>query len=92
MPAKKAASSKVEAYCVKCKKSQMMGDGKLQKTSNGRDMMCGMCPVCSTKMCKFLSADAAKKMKGGDNDDDKKNDAPVMEGGKKKNTKKDEKK
>lgn len=92
MPAKKsAASAKVDAYCVKCKHARTMDGGKLQKTSNGRDMMCGKCPVCDTKMCKFLSADAAKKMKGGD-DDDKKNDAPVMEGGKKKNVKKDDKK
>ena len=70
MPAKKtAASAKVEAYCVKCKHARSMDGGKLQKTSNGRHMMCGKCETCGTKMCKFLSDDAAKKMKGGGEDE-----------------------
>jgi len=70
MPAKKtAASAKIEAYCVKCKHTRSMDGGKLQKTSNGRHMMCGKCETCGTKMCKFLSDDAAKKMKGGGEDE-----------------------
>jgi hypothetical protein len=44
----------VEGYCVKCKKSVEISAGKETKTSNGRRMMKGKCPKCTTTVCKFL--------------------------------------
>jgi len=40
-------------YCVKCKKKQQMKDCKNSKSSNGRNMIKGLCKVCGTKMNVF---------------------------------------
>ena len=44
----------MEAYCVKCKAKREMVDGKENTTKNGRRMMKGKCPTCSTTMCRIL--------------------------------------
>lgn len=47
-----------EGYCVKCRqKRTFQGDVKTLK--NGRQMAQGNCPVCNTKVSRFLSAKAA---------------------------------
>jgi ssDNA-binding Zn-finger/Zn-ribbon topoisomerase 1 len=45
-----------EAYCVKCREKRTMKDAKMTKTSNGRNMAKGTCPVCGTTMNKFLAS------------------------------------
>ena len=50
----KADAEELMAYCVKCKKTQVMNEGKETKTKNGRRMMKGVCAACGTVMCKFL--------------------------------------
>ncbi len=44
----------VQGYCVKCKASVEIADGKETTTKNGRKMMKGKCPSCGTTVCKFL--------------------------------------
>ncbi len=51
---KGSGSDTYEAYCVKCRTKRTMKDAKMTKTSNGRNMAKGTCPVCGTTMNKFL--------------------------------------
>ncbi len=44
-----------EGYCVKCKKKQTVSDGVEKETPNGRKMAQGTCPVCKTKVTRFLA-------------------------------------
>ncbi|MDD5012261.1 MAG: DUF5679 domain-containing protein [Candidatus Nanoarchaeia archaeon] len=44
----------VEAYCVKCKESVQMKDGKETKTSRGTTMMKGKCSKCGTTVCRMM--------------------------------------
>jgi len=46
----------VQAYCVKCKKKQVMSNAKEIKMKNGRPAVTGTCPVCGTKMFKIGAA------------------------------------
>ena len=43
-----------EGYCVKCRKKQMIKNGTVKETTNGRKMAQGTCPVCKTKVTRFL--------------------------------------
>jgi hypothetical protein len=43
-----------EGYCVKCRKKQMVKNGVVKKTPNGRQIVQGICPVCKTKVTRFL--------------------------------------
>ena len=43
-----------EGYCVKCRKKQMIKDGIIKVAPNGRRMVQGSCPVCKTKVTRFL--------------------------------------
>jgi len=43
-----------EAYCVKCRTKRKVKDGVESKTSNGRRIAQGKCPVCGTKVNLFL--------------------------------------
>ncbi|MBU0630276.1 MAG: hypothetical protein KKC80_05090 [Candidatus Margulisbacteria bacterium] len=43
----------VEAYCVKCKKKQIMNDVKQVTMKNGRKASKGKCPACGTSMFKI---------------------------------------
>lgn len=45
-----------EAYCVKCRKKQKVKNGTVKETSNGRRMAQGTCPVCGTKVTRFLAS------------------------------------
>ncbi len=53
----------MKAYCVKCKESRELKDGKAKKTKNGRDMMQGPCPECGTTMSVFVKSTDVKKEK-----------------------------
>jgi hypothetical protein len=44
-----------EAYCVKCRTKRKVKNGTVKETSNGRKMAQGTCPVCGTKVTRFLS-------------------------------------
>lgn len=48
----------VKAYCMKCKVERTVQNAQTITTKNGRPAMQGVCPVCGTKMYKFLSRDA----------------------------------
>jgi predicted nucleic acid-binding Zn-ribbon protein len=44
----------VKAYCMKCKAERVVKDAQIVTTKNGRTAAQGTCPVCGTKMFKFL--------------------------------------
>ena len=46
--------SEVKAYCVRCKKMQVMVDPKEKKMKNGMNTARGACVKCGCKMCKIL--------------------------------------
>jgi hypothetical protein len=48
-------SIKMDAYCVKCKCKQEIQNPQERMTQNGRYMMSGTCPACSTKVNRFIS-------------------------------------
>jgi DNA-directed RNA polymerase subunit RPC12/RpoP len=43
-----------QGYCVKCKASVTIKDAVKKIAANGRAMMQGICPHCSTKVTKFI--------------------------------------
>ena len=49
------ANEKVEAYCVKCKEKRIMKDPTDTVTKNGRSAKTGTCPVCGTKLFRFVA-------------------------------------
>ena len=53
----------MQAYCVKCKTKQEMKDVTIVQDKNGRPMAKGICPVCGTKMNRFLNKEEAEKHK-----------------------------
>ena len=52
--AKKAASPSTQGYCVKCKKTVTMNEGKEVINKRGLKMMKGKCPNCTTTVCRIL--------------------------------------
>lgn len=44
-----------QGYCVKCRESRTITDGKETETSKGRPMAKGTCPKCGTTVTRFLS-------------------------------------
>ena len=42
-------------YCVKCRQKRTIQNGTVGKTAKGRPMAKGTCPVCGTKVNRFLS-------------------------------------
>lgn len=44
----------IKAYCMKCKAERTVKDAQVITTKNGRRAAQGVCPVCGTKMFKFL--------------------------------------
>ena len=50
-----------EGYCVKCRTKRTVKTGTVTKTSTGRPMAKGACPVCSTSVNRFLSDKKPKK-------------------------------
>ncbi len=45
-----------EGYCVKCKTKRTIKNGVVRKLPNGREIAQGTCPVCKTKVTRFLSS------------------------------------
>jgi hypothetical protein len=45
-----------EGYCVKCREKRQITDGHVEETDKGRRMAKGVCPVCGTKVTRFLSS------------------------------------
>lgn len=45
-----------EAYCVKCRQKRQIKGGTVKVATNGRKMAQGVCPVCKTKVTRFLPA------------------------------------
>ena len=45
----------VEGFCVKCRAKRQMRNAKEIMTKNRRKAAQGICPVCGTKMFKFLA-------------------------------------
>jgi hypothetical protein len=46
-----------DAYCVKCRTTRHIKNGETKQTANGRQMAQGTCPVCGTKVTRFLSSE-----------------------------------
>lgn len=44
-----------EAYCMKCKKKRDMQNPQKIVTKNGRNALEGVCPVCGTRLFRFVS-------------------------------------
>ncbi len=45
-----------EAYCVKCRAKRSIKNGTVEVSKSGRRMAKGICPVCGTKVTRFLSS------------------------------------
>lgn len=45
----------VEAYCVKCKQKRSMQGARKITTKNGRSALEGICPVCGTRLFRFIA-------------------------------------
>lgn len=47
-----------EGYCVnvKCKTKRQIKNGVVSKTSNGRSIAKGKCPVCGSTVTRFVSS------------------------------------
>ncbi len=43
-----------EGYCVKCREKRQITDGQVEENEKGRRMAKGTCPVCGTKVTRFL--------------------------------------
>jgi O-acetyl-ADP-ribose deacetylase (regulator of RNase III) len=50
-----------EAYCVKCRQKRPIKNGTVEKTKTGRHAAKGVCPVCGTKVTRFISSAEAGK-------------------------------
>jgi len=48
-----ALTQPVQAYCMKCKTTRAMQEGRAIFTANGRPAAEGVCPECGTKLFKF---------------------------------------
>ena len=49
-----------EGHCVKCRAKRQITGGNVEETAKGRKMVKGVCPVCGTKVTRFLSNKDAK--------------------------------
>ena len=47
-------TEEIKAYCMKCKAERTIQNVQIAMTKNGRPAANGACPVCGTKMFKFL--------------------------------------
>lgn len=50
-----------EGYCVKCRQKRSIKNGTVETTKSGRKAAKGVCPVCGTKVTRFLSDKEAAK-------------------------------
>ncbi len=44
-----------EGFCVKCRAKRHVKNAEVVKTSRGRPMAKGKCPVCGTVVTRFMS-------------------------------------
>jgi hypothetical protein len=51
----------MEGYCVKCREKRQIKDAQQIRTENGRPAMQGTCPVCGTKIFRFMKDSEAKR-------------------------------
>ena len=49
----------IEGYCVKCRKTRTVKNAAVKEAANGRQMAQGICPVCGTKVTRFLASKKA---------------------------------
>jgi hypothetical protein len=56
---KPTMTEEIKAYCMKCKAERVVQNVQIVTTKNGRPAANGTCPVCGTKMFKFLPKSAA---------------------------------
>ncbi len=47
----------VQGYGVKCREQRTIKNGEVKTTANGRQMAQGTCPVCGTKVTRFLAGE-----------------------------------
>ena len=52
-----------EAYCTKCRTKREIKDAKDVTTANGRHALQGTCPVCGTKLTRFVAGSAKAAVK-----------------------------
>jgi len=48
-------AEKAAAYCVKCREKREMQDARKIVTKNGRNALEGTCPVCGTRLFRFIA-------------------------------------
>ena len=51
----KTAGEDVEAYCVKCRQKRVIQGARRVTTKNGRSALEGSCPVCGTRLFRFVA-------------------------------------
>jgi hypothetical protein len=61
MPGKEDIAMDFEGYCVKCRQKRSIKNGTVEKTQSGRHVVKGACPVCATKVTRFISSTEAGK-------------------------------
>jgi hypothetical protein len=49
------SAERTQAYCVKCREKREMQDPERIVTKNGRNALEGTCPVCGTKLFRFIA-------------------------------------
>jgi hypothetical protein len=49
------ATDTIEAYCVKCRQRRVIEGAKKITTQRGRRAMEGTCPICGTKIFRFIA-------------------------------------
>jgi hypothetical protein len=52
-----------EAYCTKCRTKREITDPKDVTLTNGRHALQGVCPVCGTKLTRFVPGPATTPAK-----------------------------
>ncbi len=50
-----SATDAIDAYCVKCRQRRMIQGAKKVTTQKGRHAMEGICPICGTKLFRFIA-------------------------------------
>jgi uncharacterized protein DUF5679 len=56
--AAKRSISMEQGYCVKCREKREIKDVERVEMENGRKALKGVCPVCGTKITRFVKDDA----------------------------------
>lgn len=47
----------MDGYCVKCREKREIKDAQKVEMDNGRKALKGTCPVCGTKITRFIKDD-----------------------------------